>query len=243
MYFFDKRFYINIVAIVLIFGSFWFHEPWHKIILNTGLFALSGAITNWIAVYMLFERVPGIYGSGVVPLNFESFKNSIHLLIMNQFFKKEILKKYFSDSENLNHIPNFKKVIHKLNYDPIFDSLLEVIEASRFGPMLSMIGGIESLHPLREPFIQKLKVSIEKISETQQFKDAFSEQFSNSHISEEILTKVDGIVIKRLEELTPDMVKEIIEGIIQKHLGWLVVWGGVFGGIIGMLTTLVFLKN
>jgi hypothetical protein len=30
------------------------------------------------------------------------------------------------------------------------------------------------------------------------------------------------------------MVKEIIQTMIRKHLGWLVVWGGVFGGIIGL---------
>jgi len=36
------------------------------------------------------------------------------------------------------------------------------------------------------------------------------------------------------------MVKEIIERMIQEHLGWLVVWGGVFGGLIGLVTLLSF---
>jgi len=36
------------------------------------------------------------------------------------------------------------------------------------------------------------------------------------------------------------MVKEIIERMIQEHLGWLVVWGGVFGGLIGLVTTFIF---
>jgi len=35
------------------------------------------------------------------------------------------------------------------------------------------------------------------------------------------------------------MVKKIIENMIQKHLGWLVVWGGVFGGLIGLITSFV----
>ena len=243
MNFFDKRFITNLVAMGFVCGSLLFTETWSRIILNIGLFALSGAITNWLAIYMLFERVPGIYGSGVIPINFESFKKSIHELIMNQFFNKEILEKYFTDSENLKLLPNFEKLFHRVNFDPVFDSLLEVIETSRFGPMLSMVGGIEALNPLREPFIGKLKIAIEKITETQQFKDSFSEQFSSTYFSEEILKKVDYIVTKRLEELTPDIVKEIIEGIIHKHLGWLVVWGGVFGGLIGMIKSLILLIN
>ena len=28
--------------------------------------------------------------------------------------------------------------------------------------------------------------------------------------------------------------KRIIEDVIRKHLGWLVVWGNVFGGLIGL---------
>jgi len=38
----------------------------------------------------------------------------------------------------------------------------------------------------------------------------------------------------RLAELTPEKVKLIVEDMMRKHLGWLVVWGGVFGGVIGL---------
>ena len=44
------------------------------LLLSIGLFALSGALTNWIAIHMLFEKIPGFYGSGVVPARFEEFK-------------------------------------------------------------------------------------------------------------------------------------------------------------------------
>ena len=240
MYFIEKRIFTNIIALFLVFFGFWFpDESWSNIILYSGLFAFSGAITNWLAVYMLFERVPGIYGSGVIPLNFETFKKSIHELIMNQFFNTEILNKYFSDSENLKLLPNIEKIFHGVNFDPVFDSLLEVIEKSNMGTMLSMVGGIKALEPLREPFKDRLNIAIEKISETQQFKDSFREQFSNNAFSEDILKKIEDIVLKRLEELTPLMVKDIVEQIIHKHLGWLVVWGGVFGGIIGMISSLL----
>ena len=114
-----------------------------------------------------------------------------------------------------------------------------MIEGSSFGPMLSMVGGVQALEPLREPFKEKLQVAVHKISETDAFKEAMHEQLEDISVSDDILTKVDVIVSRRLAELTPEMVKEIIERMIQEHLGWLVVWGGVFGGLIGLVTTFI----
>ena len=56
-------------------------------------------------------------------------------------------------------------------------------------------------------------------------------------LSEEMLEQVNILVQRRLEELTPQMVKEIMQQMIRDHLGWLVVWGGVFGGLIGFVTS------
>ncbi|MEC7758865.1 MAG: DUF445 domain-containing protein, partial [SAR324 cluster bacterium] len=92
--FFDKRLGTNLVAAALVCGGLWFNGPWRETLLNTGLFALSGAITNWLAIYMLFERVPGLYGSGVIPLHFEDFKTGINELIMHQFFNRENVEKF-----------------------------------------------------------------------------------------------------------------------------------------------------
>jgi len=39
--------------------------------------------------------------------------------------------------------------------------------------------------------------------------------------------------------MTPQMVKEIVQTMIRKHLGWLVVWGCVLGGAIGLVVTAV----
>jgi uncharacterized membrane protein YheB (UPF0754 family) len=50
---------------------------------------------------------------------------------------------------------------------------------------------------------------------------------------------VQNIIDKRLDELTPQLVKTIIQQMIRSHLGWLVVWGGVFGGLIGLTSALL----
>ena len=39
----------------------------------------------------------------------------------------------------------------------------------------------------------------------------------------------------RLQELTKDRVTSLLQQIIAKHLGWIVVWGTVFGAVVGML--------
>ncbi len=53
----------------------------------------------------------------------------------------------------------------------------------------------------------------------------------------DLLDRVHVIVQRRLDELTPRMVKEIIQQMIRDHLGWLVVWGGVCGGLIGLIAS------
>jgi len=54
---------------------------------------------------------------------------------------------------------------------------------------------------------------------------------------EAIRTRLEFLIDQRLNEMTPQHVKEIIQNMIRKHLGWLVVWGTVFGGAIGLLVS------
>ena len=81
----NKSFITNAVAIALIGLSYLLPE-FSTLLLYSGLFALSGAITNLLAVHMLFEKVPLLYGSGVIPARFEAFKEAIKNLMMNEFF-------------------------------------------------------------------------------------------------------------------------------------------------------------
>ena len=236
---FDKRLGTNLIATALVVLGFWISEPWSKTLLNIGLFALSGALTNWLAVYMLFERVPGIYGSGVIPLHFEDFKTGIHQLIMGQFFDRNNLEKFFKGADGSKYLPDFKKIFKEINLNPAFDSFLEVIQNSSFGPLLSMAGGIQALEFLREPFKDKLHLVVQKIAVSEPFKQAMRDKQDELSASQDLQQKINELVTLRLDELTPEMVKEIIERMIQKHLGWLVVWGGIFGGLIGLITSFV----
>jgi len=58
-----------------------------------------------------------------------------------------------------------------------------------------------------------------------------------------IRTEIDKLMTTKLQELTPERVKALLETVIRSHLGWLIVWGNVFGGIIGVITIAVDLLS
>ena len=70
----NKSLCTNLLALAVTLVALYFEADTLYFI---GIFALSGALTNWLAIYMLFEKVPGLYGSGVIPLHFEEFKQGI----------------------------------------------------------------------------------------------------------------------------------------------------------------------
>lgn len=234
----DKAFLTNLVALIIVITGLLLPTQYEDIILTTGLFALSGAFTNWLAVHMLFEKVPGFYGSGVIPARFEEFKGGIKTLIMEQFFTSSNIEQFLSSSlsgrGDEEHESFVKKMTEKVDFSAAYDSLVDVIMASSFAGMLSMLGGAEALNPLREPFINKMRDFLNKMADDKDFLQQMKQSTTDN-----LLVKVEGIVEKRLDELTPELVKEIIQQMIKKHLGWLVVWGGVIGGLIGLATSLV----
>ncbi len=236
----NKSLLTNIIAAFFIAYGLATNVTYSHEIFIIGLFALSGAVTNALAVHMLFEKVPFLYGSGVVENRFVEFKKAIHFLMMNEFFTKENLEKFFESelTDEKSHF-DFSGLLEKTDFSPAYDSLKSAVMESSFGSMLGMFGGEAALEPLKEPFTLKLKSAMTQIVHTDAFQNTLHENLSSSNISSDIHEKVSGIVNKRLDELTPRMVKEIVQKMIKEHLGWLVVWGGVFGGLIGLISTFV----
>lgn len=231
----NKSFLTNLIAFVILVLGLVLGVDELKIV---GLFALSGAVTNWLAVHMLFERVPFLYGSGVIVNRFEEFKAAILALIMKEFFTKENLTRFFEDELNSKDSKfDFESLLQKTDFSPAFESLKEAVMQSSFGGMLGMFGGEQALEPLKEPFTDKLQKAMIDITSSDSFKETLHKNLGNSDVTEEIYEKVEAIVIARLNELTPNMVKEIVQKMIKEHLGWLVVWGGVFGGVIGLISS------
>lgn len=229
----NKSFLTNLTAILIIVAGYLCPiEP--DLMKSIGFFALSGAVTNWLAIHMLFEKVPFLYGSGVIPNRFDEFKFAIKDLMMKQFFTQENVEQFIETEEQQgSHVLNIDPLMNAIDYDKIYEGLVTSIMESSFGSMLQMMGGEQALAPLREPFMEKMKSTLREMVESERFKDVLKLGLDSHKIGQDIVSKIETIIDKRLNELTPQLVKEIVQKIIKIHLGWLVVWGGVFGGILG----------
>jgi len=234
----NKGLITNLLALLIAVGGFFLAEPFRTLVLYAGLFALSGALTNALAVHMLFEKVPLLYGSGVIEKNFESFKRSIKELMMNQFFTAENMKKFLEVEEKKLDL---EPVIEKTDFAPAFDALSKTVMESSFGGMLGMFGGEKALEALREPFERKMKLAVKEIANSDGFQANLNETLSSSSLSEDINSKIELAIDARMDELNASMVKEMVQKIISEHLGWLVVWGGVFGGLLGLISAVVLI--
>ena len=171
---------------------------------------------------MLFEKIPFLYGSGVILDRFEDIKLGIKNLILQELFSVDQIEKFIFDNKEKAS----GGIIEKIDFDRVFVGLVESIESSQLGGMLAMIGGRKALEPLKEPFIKKLRVIIE---------DFIKENAGNDNSTDELFLKIENILDARLADLSPNDIKTIIQKMIREHLGWLVVWGGFFGGLLGLI--------
>ena len=229
----NKSFITNLIAFALICLSFIILE-FKEALLYTGLFALSGAITNQLAIHMLFEKVPFLYGSGVIPLRFEAFKAAIKNLMMSEFFTKEQLENFFASEEKKI---NLEPIIEETDFTPAFDALSKTVMESSFGGMLGMFGGESALEGLKEPFSNKMKSAVIKIVNSDAFNNTMQNHLQSSSLNDDMLNSIENVIDTRLNQLTPELVKEMVQKLIKEHLDWLVVWGGVFGGLIGLISS------
>ena len=220
----NKSLITNFLSTLIIIVGYLYQENYPFIII-TGVFALSGSLTNWLAIHMLFEKVPLLYGSGVILDKFEDIKLGIKNLILQELFTETQINNFLLD----NKISTSETIINKIDFDKVFIGLVEAIEGSQLGGMLAMVGGRKALDPLKEPFTKKLKIIIE---------DFVTENTSNDNSSDttaSLLLKIENILDARLADLSPEDIKLIIQKMIKEHLGWLVVWGGFFGGLLGLV--------
>ena len=129
----NKSLNTNLIGIALI-GLGYTVPLYGDQVLTIGLFATSGAFTNWLAIHMLFEKIPGIYGSGVIPNRFEELKAKIQFLIMEEFFSRDNVQDLLASS-----VPGKKKffntepIVEAIDYDRVFAGFVDVLLSTPFG--------------------------------------------------------------------------------------------------------------
>ena len=90
----------NLISLALLVAGLWGRvegvdgSEW---VLAVGLFGFAGGATNWLAVKMLFDRVPLLYGSGVIPARFRAIREAVKDAIMRYFFDEEYLERFLAE--------------------------------------------------------------------------------------------------------------------------------------------------
>lgn len=228
----NKSFMTNLIALIISILGILLDNIQLKTI---GFYALSGAITNSLAIIMLFEKIRFVYGSGVIPNQFEGFKRAIKNMLVKHFFSTEYLQHFllsgiYKEKDEIKNI-----IAKKVNYDLLFDSFVDAIMESQFGRMIeSFLGGKVAIEPMRDSFKEKMQKTILMMLSQEDTNSNYNFDNINVH---HIAKKLENMIDVRLDELTPKMVKKIIQEMIRKHLGWLVIWGGIFGAIIGLIVS------
>lgn len=218
----------NLISLALLLAGLWGRaegvagSEW---VLAVGLFGFAGGATNWLAVKMLFDRVPLLYGSGVIPARFRAIREAVKDAIMRYFFDEEYLARFFAErmaGEDAKE--KVQTALASAEVDEIIDRKLEELAASPQGMMIQLVG-TQRVKPLVKQFVIDVGSEIAPLLAGGMGTEASA-----------MRAQVDGLLATKLEELTPDRVKEMMEEVIREHLGWLIVWGNVFGGAIGLLS-------
>ena len=262
----DKHLVPNLAAGAVALAGLALPAPAGPVVLSTGLFALSGALTNWLAVHMLFERVPGLYGSGVIALRFEELKAGLLGLVQEELFGEDKMERLFAASvASTAAVPAgggpdgaggaapgaqahggstedggaLGSLLGSIDLDAAFDQLVATVRESSFGNMLQMVGGEAALEPLRGPFERRMRGFLADAARSPRVREALARQLSSEANRERFRARLESVLRARLDELTPETVKRLMHRLIRRHLGWLVVWGAVFGGAIGLVAGLL----
>jgi len=232
-------FLIMVAGLAMRFGmdTKWDDNVAGRYILAFGLFGFAGGITNWLAVKMLFDEIPGVYGSGIIPKQFKQIRNTIKEMIMDTFFEPAFLQKQLSQKlGSLISAEQIEKALLGMLEAPEFDAAinqkLQEISSTPMGTMIKMAGiTAASIKPMLKPFISGISGRVAPM-----VSDIVNGGADAGSPIMRLRDEVNRLMEERLQELTAQRVKGLIEAVMRAHLGWLVVWGNIFGGFLCVIS-------
>lgn len=217
-------------------------ELYAKILLSLGLFSFAGGLTNWLAIKMLFDKIPCFYGSGVILREFEVIKESIKSIVMELFFDKGFIEDYISERARdlVSKIDIKKFVLESLSHEKVGPIIERKIKANTRGKKpLQRLAKLVTVLKTDKKLVKLILPTVAKLAA-----DVVPEVINNIDVAEfvdidVVLEEIEKLVSEKLDLLSPELIKTLLERLIREHLGWLVVWGNVFGGLIGIISQLV----
>ncbi len=230
------------------------------LVFSAAIFAFSGGVTNWLAVKMLFDRIPGLIGSGVIPARFREIRSKVKDLIVEHFFDEEYLKDFFSQRQGeidwqkyLKRSSNggspmsdfverqWEKLTSADVVQPMIDSQIDKLTNSSVGGLLVMVG-LDKVRPAVNQFVSGFIASMQEKVLAVAAEASPSDlplELDEEAVVRDLRENVGVLLETKLQQLHAADVKRMMEDVIRQHLGWLVVWGNVFGGLLGVVAFLL----
>lgn len=115
-----------------------------RYVLGFGLFGFAGGLTNWLAVKMLFDRIPCLAGSGVIPRQFKEIREAVKDAVLEMFFDSAYLKEYLGNRSkqmitSMNFPQMFKTTVSSPDFDDVFLKKLNELSMKPEGLLLNTI--------------------------------------------------------------------------------------------------------
>jgi len=208
---------------------------YEKYVLSFGLFGFAGGFTNWLAVTMLFVRIPGLAGSGVIPVRYVEIRATVKDVIMNTFFDAEFLETYLgqklqSYGGEVDVNKHVQGMLDSEDFDKKLDEKLELIGLlPEFGAVLAMGMQPAQLKPMIKPFVSELALELAPLLKAKMLDPKVIVDIN------QVRDQIEEYMSVRIETLTEKKVTRLLAFVIRDHLGWLIVWGNVFGALIGLI--------
>lgn len=131
---------------------------WGERCLTLCLYGLSGSITNSLAITMIFEKIPFVWGSGIIEKNFELFQMKL---------KETLMEHLFHQGLRLDHLDAelfADKLYEKLQFSSLAmvtrfitpEALTEILKQMNLSQMISDSLPVESLDSFLTEQIKKL---------------------------------------------------------------------------------------
>ncbi len=198
---------------------------WLNIILIPVISGLIGWFTNWIAIVMLFRptkkvRILFFNIQGVFPKNQQRVAEKIGNMVSSELFSSKDIRQRMEHPDNLDTIRNAVEIK--------IDEYLNVTFPKNY-PITSIFVGKNRKNKIKDDLIYEVeKVAPEVIEHYVQ------------NIEREL--NVEEIVRKKVAELPPDKLEELLKSILQKEFRFIEYIGGVIGLLIGIVqVVLVYL--
>jgi hypothetical protein len=178
-----------------------------RVLRAVGLFGFIGGVTNWVAIEMLFVRIPYLIGTGVVAKQYKELREGIRRIVVNTLFDPTAVSKYFSGQrkyaiEMLHLGPHFGGLLDSPAANTIVEQKIDSALAGPEGLILTLLGVDHSeLRSIIRKNVQLFLVDISPI-----ILDKLSPGIING---EGLQEEVEKILDQKIEELSATKVRQV----------------------------------